>query len=190
MSSPIGVIDARARASARSEATAKPYMNPYLSGVGIGVVLLLAFLIMGRGLGASGAFSTVVATGVSAVAPDHASENLPYSAYLGDGTASPLKDWLVFEIIGVALGGLLSALLAGRFRIAIDRGPNTTDRARMVYAFGGGAIMGIGAKLARGCTSGQALTGGALLSVGSWLFIIGAFAAGYLAAPLFKRQWT
>ena len=60
----------------------------------------------------------------------------------------------------------------------------------MVYAFGGGAIMGIGAKLARGCTSGQALTGGALLSVGSWLFIIGAFAAGYLAAPLFKRQWT
>ena len=32
----------------------KPYMNPYLSGVGIGVVLLLAFLIMGRGLGASG----------------------------------------------------------------------------------------------------------------------------------------
>ena len=190
MSSPIGVIDTRARASARTEARGKAYMNPYMSGVGIGVVLLLAFLIMGRGLGASGAFSTVVATGVSVVAPDHASENLPYAAYLGDGTASPLKDWLVFEIIGVALGGFLSALLAGRFRTAIDRGPNTTDRARMVYAFGGGAIMGIGAKLARGCTSGQALTGGALLSVGSWLFIIGAFAAGYLAAPLFKRQWT
>jgi uncharacterized membrane protein YedE/YeeE len=175
---------------AQADAKAQPYMNPYLSGVGIGVVLLLAFLIMGRGLGASGAFSTMVATGVNAVAPDHASQSLPYSAYLGDGTASPLKDWLVFEILGVALGGLLSAILAGRFRTVIDRGPNTTDRARMVYAFGGGTIMGVGAKLARGCTSGQALTGGALLSVGSWLFIIGAFTAGYLAAPLFKRQWT
>jgi hypothetical protein len=51
-------------------------------------------------------------------------------------------------------------------------------------------LMGLGAKLARGCTSGQALTGGALLSVGSWLFILTAFAAGYLAAPLVRRAWT
>ena len=188
MGSPAGVLEQNVLS--RADAKAKPYMNPYLSGVGIGVVLLLAFLIMGRGLGASGAFSTVVATGVNVVAPEYAAERAPYAGYLGDGTTSPLKDWLVFEIIGVALGGFLSAWLAGRFRTTIDRGPNTTDRTRMVYAFGGGMIMGLGAKLARGCTSGQALTGGALLSVGSWLFIIGAFAAGYLAAPLFKRQWT
>ena len=88
------------------------------------------------------------------------------------------------------LGGALSAFLAGRFRLGIDRGPRTTDRSRLMYAFGGGVIMGLGAKLARGCTSGQALTGGALLSVGSWLFIAAAFAAGYLAAPLFRKEWT
>lgn len=189
MSAPVISVDS-AMGRSKAVASAQPYMNPYMAGVGIGVVLLLAFLIMGRGLGASGAFSTVVATGVNAVAPEHAAQRPPYAGYLGDGATSPLKDWLVFEIIGVAIGGLISALLAGRWRAVIDRGPNTTDRARLVHAFGGGAIMGIGAKLARGCTSGQALTGGALLSVGSWLFIIGAFAAGYLAAPLFKRQWT
>ncbi len=50
--------------------------------------------------------------------------------------------------------------------------------------------MGFGAKLARGCTSGQALTGGALLGVGSWIFIVTAFAAAYLAAPLFRNEWT
>jgi hypothetical protein len=50
--------------------------------------------------------------------------------------------------------------------------------------------MGVGAKLARGCTSGQALTGGALLSVGSWTFIAGAFAAAYVAAFLLRRLWT
>jgi len=165
-------------------------MSPYLAGVGIGVVLLMAFVIMGRGLGASGAFSTVVATGVSTVAPDHAAERAPYSAYLGDGTASPLKDWILFEILGVIVGGALSAFAAGRFRPAIDRGPRATNRSRMMFAFGGGTIMGVGAKLARGCTSGQALTGGALLSVGSWLFIVAAFAAAYLASPLFRRQWT
>ncbi len=168
----------------------RPYMNPYLAGVGIGIALLLAFVIMGRGLGASGAFSTVVATGVHTVAPDHTTNKLPYEAYLGDGSVSPLKDWLVFEILGITLGGLLSALLAGRFRVSIDKGPRASNRSRLLFAFGGGTIMGIGAKLARGCTSGQALTGGALLSVGSWLFIIGAFAAGYLAAPLFRREWT
>ncbi len=50
--------------------------------------------------------------------------------------------------------------------------------------------MGFGAKLARGCTSGLGLTGGATLSVGSWLFLLAAFAAAYGVAPLLKREWT
>lgn len=168
-------------------ADTRPYMNPYLAGVGIGVALLAAFVIMGRGLGASGAFTSMVAAGVGSMAPTHAAGNGMWGHYLeGPGL---LGDWLVIEIIGVTLGGLASAVVAGRFRLAVERGPRITDRARLLHAFGGGAVMGIGAKLARGCTSGQALTGGALLSVGSWLFIIGAFAAGYGAAPLFRRQW-
>jgi hypothetical protein len=169
---------------------AQPYLNPYLAGVGIGVVLLLAFVVMGRGLGASGAFSTAVATGMAVTAPGHAAANAAYAAYLPDGPTSLFSDWLFIEIVGVTIGGLLSALLAGRFRVAVDKGPRVSVRGRIAYALAGGALMGIGAKLARGCTSGQALTGGALLSVGSWLFILAAFAAGYLAAPLVRRAWT
>jgi hypothetical protein len=60
---------------------------------------------------------------------------------------------------------------------------------RLAFAVGGGAIMGIGARLAKGCTSGQALTGGSLLSVGGWIFIVTAFAAAYLVAPLVRREW-
>ena len=167
---------------------ARPYMNPYLAGVGVGMVLLAAYVVMGRGLGASGAFTAIVAAGVDGLAPAHARSNGLYSHYLAAG--SPLRDWLVWEIAGVTLGGLLSAVVAGRFRWAVERGPRIDDRSRLLLAFGGGTLMGIGAKFARGCTSGQALTGGALLSVGSWLFIVGAFAAGYLAAPLFRKQWT
>ena len=59
----------------------------------------------------------------------------------------------------------------------------------MFAAIGGGALMGFGAKLARGCTSGQALTGGALLSAGSWIFIATCFASGYFFAPLARRLW-
>ena len=165
----------------------RPYMDPYLAGVGIGLVLLAAYVLMGRGLGASGAFTSMVAAGVGSVAPAHGAGNGMWSHYLAGG--SPLDDWLVLEILGVTVGGLISAVAAGRFRFTVEKGPRSDDRSRLYMAFGGGAIMGIGAKLARGCTSGQALTGGALLSVGSWLFITGAFAAGYLAAPLFRRQW-
>ncbi|MDP2363311.1 MAG: hypothetical protein Q8M94_06030, partial [Ignavibacteria bacterium] len=64
---------------------AKPYSNPYLVGVGLGLVLLSAFVIMGRGLGASGALSTAIAVGVNTIAPEHASQNSFYKEYLGDG---------------------------------------------------------------------------------------------------------
>ena len=175
--------------SARVRREAAPYTSPYLAGVGIGVVLLLAFVLMGRGLGASGAFSSVVATTVGATVPSHAAGNAFYATYLSDGTTSPLADWLVFEIIGVLIGGLASALLAGRVRWTTEHGPGISDRRRLVNAFAGGTAMGIGAKLARGCTSGLGLTGGATLSVGSWLFVIAAFAGAYAAAPLLRKAW-
>ena len=164
-------------------------MNPYLAGIGIGVALLLAFVIVGRGLGASGAFSSVVTTAVSAAAPEHARSGPEYSRYL-DAGASPLRDWLVFEIAGVLVGAWISAKLAGRVRIATDMGPRAIVPARLAFAFSGGLTMGIGAKLARGCTSGLGLTGGATLSVGSWLFVLAAFGAAYAIAPLLRRQWT
>lgn len=167
--------------------TARSYANPYLAGIGLGLVLLAAFVIMGRGLGASGAFASSAAGVVAAAAPVRAAANPFFARYLsGDG---PWREWLLFEIAGVALGGFLSALLAGRLRFAIERGPRIGRGARLLCAFGGGSVMGVGAVLARGCTSGLALTGGALLSVGSWLFMIGAFAAAYLFAPLLKREW-
>lgn len=166
-----------------------PYSNPYLAGVGLGLVLLAAFVVMGRGLGASGAFATSAAGAAAVVSPQRAQSSALFSGYLSaDG--GPWVNWLLFEIAGVAIGGVLSAWLAGRLRFAIERGPRMSPRARLATAFGGGAIMGLGAVLARGCTSGQALTGGALLSVGSWLFMIGAFAAAYVVAPLIRRAWT
>jgi len=165
----------------------RPYADPYVAGAWLGVVLLAVLVITGRGLGASGAYAATAAALDHAVAPAHADANPYFARYLaGPG---PWRDWLVFEIGGVLLGGAASAWLAGRLRGEIERGPRAGARTRIAVAFAGGAVMGFGAVLARGCTSGLALTGGALLAVGAWLFVIAAFAGAYLAALALRRVW-
>lgn len=165
------------------------YANPYLSGVALGLVLLAAFVIMGRGLGASGAFASAASAVSVSVAPETIRSNDYFVRYLS-AQGSPKVDWLVVELIGVTVGGFLSAFFAGRLSRSVERGPRISDRTRLRLAFIGGSVMGVGAVLARGCTSGQALTGGAMLSVGSWLFVVTAFAAAYAIAPLLRRAWT
>ncbi|HXH38083.1 MAG TPA: YeeE/YedE thiosulfate transporter family protein [Thermoanaerobaculia bacterium] len=165
----------------------RPYADPYVAGVGLGLVLLAAYVVVGRGLGASGAFASGAAGVVAAVSPARAAGSPYFARYLaGDG---PWREWLLFEIAGVVIGGFLSALAAGRLRATIERGPRIGRGGRLACAFAGGSAMGAGAVLARGCTSGLALTGGALLSAGSWLFMMAAFAGAYLFAPIVKRAW-
>ena len=89
----------------------------------------------------------------------------------------------------MAVGGFISAALAGRLRGVVERGAGVTAGSRLATAGAGGAVMGVGAVLARGCTSGLALSGGALLSVGSWAFMLCAFAAAYAVAPAMRRSW-
>lgn len=167
----------------------KPYANPYVAGVGLGLVLLGSFVIMGHGIGASGAVASAVAAGVGTVAPEHAAANGYLDAWVREGR-NPLASWIVFEVLGIFAGAFLSAALAGRLTRAVGRGPRVGSRERLAWGFAGGVLMGFASRLARGCTSGQALTGGALLSVGSWLFMIAIFVAGYALAPLFRKQWT
>jgi uncharacterized membrane protein YedE/YeeE len=166
------------------------YWNPYLAGVGLGLTLLTAFVIMGRGLGASGGFTSILSFLVNIVAPEHAQSNSMYKAYVQNLMGHPLLDWIVFEILGVGAGGFLSGYFSGRLKIKIDKGQRISSRSRLIFAFIGGSMMGFAAKIARGCTSGQALTGGALLNVGSWIFMLSIFAGAYAFAYFVRRQWT
>ena len=175
--------------SATQAKSPQPYMNPYAAGIGLGAVLLAAFVVMGRGLGASGAFSNVAAWAQNIVAPGSVDANEFLGPYLGDGSAHPLKTWLVFEVIGLFIGASISGFLARRTALVIEKGPRVGRNARLALAFGGGMLMAIGADLARGCTSGQALTGGALLNAGSWAFMMCVFAGAYAVAWLVRKQW-
>ena len=168
---------------------ARPYWNPYVAGILLGLTLLAALLVAGNGLGATAFPKRTLALAADGVAPEWAENNPALGAYLADGT-NPLKNWLVIEVIGVALGAFIGALSAGRFRTTVEKGPRTSVRARLAYAAAGGVIMGFAAALARGCTSGQALSGGATLATGSWLFMLMVFAGGYSLAWALRRQWT
>lgn len=173
-----------------SLSTERPFWNPYVAGFVLGLVLLLSFVVMGQGLGASGAANRLAVGAAYVVAPEATVSNAHFAEYVGPGKR-PLDDWLVFEVLGVFLGGLFGAYSAGRFRggtIQYGRRPMVPWK-RLGLALLGGLVMGVGARLARGCTSGQALSGGALLSLGSWVFMMAVFAGGYALAPFVRRQW-
>jgi hypothetical protein len=167
----------------------KPLWSPYAAGFGLGLVLLAAFVVAGHGLGASGALTRFTAFCTHVVASEAVESNSYLGRYYRDG-ANPLSDWLVFEVLGAAIGGLLSAALAGRIVRRVEKGPRATTWGRLVLALAGGAVVGFASRLALGCTSGQALSGGAMLSLGSWIFMMSVFAGGYAFAWFVRKEWV
>src|SRR4051794_6341589 len=119
----------------------RSYSDPYFAGIGIGIALLGAYVLAGRGLGASGALASVAAPATAALVGPSAA-TAPYVA------VSPWRDWLVLELVGVMVGGFLSAWLAGRLQVETERGPGINNRQRIFAALAGGLLMGVGAKFA------------------------------------------
>ncbi|MDX1599987.1 MAG: YeeE/YedE thiosulfate transporter family protein, partial [Anaerolineales bacterium] len=157
---------------------AKPYADPYLAGALLGLVLFASFFVTGNGLGASGGLNRIVVFLEDLIAPEHI-DRVPYLLEMAGGSTNPLNSWIVFVTGGALVGGLVSGLLHGRVKLETNKGPRISNRTRWMMAFLGGAIMGYGARFARGCTSGQALSGGATLSAGSWAVMFAIFGGAY-----------
>lgn len=155
------------------------YASGSAAGFALGLVLLASFLLAGRGIGASGAFAAGAAPLAHAITPASVADDAALADRIPGGVA-PWNDWIVLELLGLAVGAGLSARRAGRWRAATnDRAPGRVSRA-----VAGGALMGLGARLAYGCTSGLALSGGALLSTGAWIFIPVAFGTAAVVTVL------
>ena len=166
--------------------TKNRYMNPYMAGIGLGLTLLVSFLILGAGLGASSGLARIAACAELCIADVHTLS----SEYFGKWGQNPMRYYLVFMLAGTFIGGLCSALLANRVKFQIERGKRSSGRLRAVFALNGGILVGFASRLANGCTSGQALTGTSLLLTGSVVFLICIFVGGYATAGLFRRQWN
>jgi uncharacterized membrane protein YedE/YeeE len=168
---------------------AKPYLNPYLAGTLLGIVLFLAFFITGSGLGASGGLNRLLVYVQNAINPEHV-DQVAYLLKMAGGNSNPLDNWIVFLTVGTVFGGFISGLLGRRMKFETNKGPQIGNGTRWIMAFIGGALMGYGARLARGCTSGQALSGGAVLSVGSWAFMFAVFGGAYAFAYFLRKFWN
>jgi hypothetical protein len=179
---------ARPRKAERARREARPYINPYAAGILLGLVLFASFFITGGGLGASGGMNNLIVALEDQIVPGHV-DRTPYLLDIAGGSKNPFDNWTVWMLIGTAVGGVISGWLNGRLKIETNHGPRITPRVRWATAFLGGAIMGFGARLARGCTSGQALSGGAVLSVGSWAFMFAVFGGAYALAYFVRKLW-
>jgi uncharacterized protein len=166
-----------------------PVINAYLAGAILGVVLFSAFALTHSGLGASGAISRIQIAATKLLSPSHV-DHVGTFAALGGGDRNALDHASIYLFLGTFAGGMLSAWLNGRMKLEIFKGPRISNIQRLFFALVGGAVMGYGARFARGCTSGQALTGGAVLSLGSWAFMFSVFIGGYALAYFVRRLWT
>jgi len=88
----------------------------------------------------------------------------------GSAEGRGLRSWRTLLLLGIVLGGLAYALLAG----APDAGrsyswldEHLTLGGEVAALFGAGLLIGVGARTAGGCTSGHGLTGSALASPAS-----------------------
>ena len=168
---------------------AKPYMNPYVAGTLLGIVLFLAFFVTGSGLGASGGLNRMLVYVQNLFVPEHI-DQVPYLLKMAGGSTNPLNSWIVYLTAGTIVGGFISGLFGRRIKVETKKGPQIGNKTRWAMAFMGGMLMGYGARLARGCTSGQALSGGAVLSVGSWAYMMALFVGAYALAYFFRRFWN
>jgi uncharacterized membrane protein YedE/YeeE len=165
----------------------RPYWSPYLVGAGLGLVVLATYVLLGFGPGASGAFAHVAAHLEDAVAPAHARANAYLAGYLDAGRL--WAQWIVIEIVGVMLGGFAGAWWSGRFRWVVAGGRGVGVLPRVLLAVAGGVVAGFASRVAQGCTSGLALSGGAVLVPGAWAFLIAFMAAGFVTASLVRSAW-
>ncbi len=166
-----------------------PLWNPYLAGLMLGFTLLTSFVILGAGLGASSAPARLAACLEWCVAP----QRTVNSAYFGPwfaGGANPFSYYLVFMFVGTFVGALFSAILARRVDMKVERGKTASVRYRLLLALSGGVLVGFASRLASGCTSGQAMTGGSQLANGSLVFLGCVFISGYAVARFVRRQWN
>ncbi|MBN1483725.1 MAG: YeeE/YedE family protein [Chloroflexia bacterium] len=157
--------------------------SPYAVGIGIGVLSWLAFLLSDSTIGCSTAYSRTAGMIERLFRGDKVLQRPYYQK------TPPKVEWGWMLVLGIVIGALTAALLSGIFawQWVPDRWAAQFGAAplpRLLVAFGGGILMGLGARWAGGCTSGHGISGALQLVIGSWLATICFFIGGIAAAML------
>jgi uncharacterized membrane protein YedE/YeeE len=172
------------------KALRKKSWSPYWVGAAIGALETAAMLTAKKPLRITSAFEDTAALAAEKIAP----KKMQMEEYSRERGEAPKVGWEVGLVAGVVLGGMLSASLSGEktppavpdiWREKVG----SSKVLRYAAAFGGGALMMFGARMAKGCTSGHGISGTMQFSAASWLFDPIIFASGAVVSRvLFGRK--
>ena len=155
--------------------------SPYVAGAGIGILVCLAFLLSNRPIGCSSGFVKAGGMIAETISPDYVEKKEYYREII------PEVDWAFMLIPGIVIGAFISAMLSGQFDIIIVPATwsatfGNTPMLRVLVAILGGALIGLGARWAGGCTSGHGISGAIQLSLASMITAACFFAGGIVMA--------
>jgi uncharacterized protein len=155
--------------------------SPYICGAGIGVLSWLTFLFSDKPLGTS---TTYVRS--AGMIERLFRGNRVFNREFFRSTA-PSIDWQWMLVLGIIIGAFISASASGQARVVWVTEPwlsafGSAIGPRIAVAFVGGALLGLGARWAGGCTSGHGISGTMQLSVASWVAAICFFVGGIAVA--------
>jgi len=147
-----------------------------LGGVSLGVITLTLLFITNKRLGISGGFENVCSL----------ASQLPYFRKQSLKKSSP---WRLTFLTGLIVGGALSSILGGgweptwdlgRFDSSIGWGP----LGKMAWMLVGGLFIGLGTRIADGCTSGHGIFGVANFERASWKSMFSFMATGIVTTHI------
>ncbi len=172
-------------------AHASPWLHgPWPLVAGALMLVLLNFATMalsGRPWGVTSAFALWGAKAASALGIDVASWTYWSAKANAAALAAPIaRDVTSVMDIGIVLGAMLAAALAGRYA-PVWRLPLRS----LIAAVVGGLLLGYGARLAYGCNIGAYFSGIVSGSLHGWLWLVCAFAGNVLGTrlrPLFGLE--
>ena len=129
--------------------------------------------------------------------PMGASSSYPYLIDMLTGTTQnayfssiqTAGNWQLWFLFGAGIAGFFQSMKAGTFRIRLiqDRWQQYKGGSkikRVIWAFIGGFLLILGARLAGGCTSGHIISGGMQVAISSYVFAIFTF-IGFLSTGYF-----
>ena len=107
-----------------------------------------------------------------------------YSWVLNQFASAPTPiDW------GPVVLSYVGTLLVGTFYVSLGLFASSLTQNQIIAAIVGGILFGFGAQLGRGCTSGAALSGMAVMSFGGLITMVAIFGSGYAFAWFFRKLW-
>ncbi len=151
-------------------------MNWAVAGVALGTIAIILLWTTGTRLGLSTTYESLCALW----------SELPYfrrSELGGKGR------WRLWFAAGLLAGGILAALAGGGWRPTWELGPfdeaiGWGPAGKAVWMFGGGVLIGLGTRIADGCTSGHGLFGLANLEWASLRSVLAFMASGIVTTWL------